>query len=275
MGTYSGYIIVMLVVLKIASSIFQQYQRGQQRRAAMEAAARRQPDVESPATERPPQPVAEARGSSVNASDAELEKRRKAQLEQLRQRREGRRGGVPVGGYMGGVMGIAPGGTLGGPSRGILLPQAGFPTRLGRASPNYPGPPTQPTQPARRGMQTTTPTIGTSDQSRMRDQLAEREQRTAERQRREQQARATVERDILKKAAAEQRTAQASIQTQRTAQAVAVAAATSAADVADRTGIGQVILTRQLHEHGALRQAIVLREILDRPVALREPPPAY
>ena len=256
------WILLLFAAVKIVSLIVQHQKKEQERKAREEALRQRAlaesggipPIPVTPSATRPPVPVQTAAsvGRQPGGGEAavQLEARRREQLEQLRQRRENRRGGVPQ------VQARLP--------NTPPLARRGLPV---------------PTQPASRAPATVASTIFTSDQARVRAQEQARRAREVERQQRGQQARAAVARqeaedDASHRAyekdfhtvAGEEDAVSHGVTPTRPAMAVAL----SRPGAADRAGVTAAALLNRLREPATLREVILLREIVDKPIALRD-----
>ncbi len=237
-----GFIIFIIVVQIIAG--YAQKRKKDAERKAREAAMARQAQAQglgSPTSADPP--------TESDTSQLDLEARRKAQLEQLRQRREGRRVGIPT--------------TAQSPRAGVAIAA----------------------EQAKRPNVVSAPSIGTSDQARSKAQQAERRAKELERQRREQQARLSAQQQELEDAAshkayesgfhavADERGELHSTPAARggASQTKSTRATTATAATAGtprlRPGTG---LLQGLHDPKSLREAMILRELLDQPVSFRE-----
>ncbi len=243
MGKLSGLIVVVILVLQIVASIIQSRRKEQEKQRAREAAARRQMLAEGEAQPSTLVTLASADvGGASSSSSVELEARRRAQLEQLRQRREGRRFGQPS------MVGSAGGSVASPPT----APRAGVP--LPRVEPSRAA-----SQPQSQ------PWTATSDQARSRQQENERRARDQARMLKEQQMRLTEERDAATRAIVDrERSRREASQRQSDQHKIATVAAAAGAKAA-------ASISSRLHQPAALRDLIALKEVLDQPVALREP----
>ena len=251
MGRWSGLIVVAILVVQIVASIIQQRRKEQEKQRAREAAARRQmlAEAEAPAGQAGQSvPTMTQPGVESPTAAADLEARRRAQLEQLRQRREGRRIGLPSASGAGQA-----------PPTG---PRAGLPV---------PGVRTQASPPSSKPQ--SQPWTATSDQARSRQQEVERRAREQARLVRDQQARVAEERDAAQRAASERerlrRAARESQQQSRQAEQRQADQRQAAAAMAIGGPVPVLQLRNRLSQPGALREVFLLKELLDPPVALR------
>lgn len=242
------WLVLLILAIKIISLVMQHRKKEQERKEREEALRQRAAQSGGAASAPPTIGVPAPAPAGVTAG-SDIEARRQAQLEQLRQRREGRRGNVTD-------------------------VQARLPTAPARR-----GVPIA-TQPASRGPSTVLPTIISSEKSRIRAQEQERRAREAERQRRDQQGRIAAARQEAEDAAAHREYEKGfhSVAGEADAKAHGVTATKSAVGAAlsrpedsDRAGVAAAVLLARMREPAALREAILLREIIDRPLALRDP----
>ena len=241
--------VLFIIALQVISGIIQHRKKQQERKAREEAMRQRVLAQGGVVYDRPSQagPVAIA-PPTTTGTPPELESRRKAQLEQLRQRRESRRGSVAD------VQTRIP---TSAPRRGMPVPTQ-FPQRRPSAADQ---------------------SILASEQARLRAQEATRRAREAERIRREQQARlmaATQEAEDLAAHEAYEKGFHA-VAGESDAAAHGVRVQATAASLTldrqrtiDRAGAAGASILERLSQPAALREMIVLREILDRPVSLRD-----
>jgi hypothetical protein len=143
-------------------------------------------------------------------------------------------------------------------------PRAGLP---------LPGTGAQPQAPTRLQQQTWT---ATSDQARSRQQEIERRAREQGRQMREQQARLAEEREAAQRAATErERARREARETQQQRQSEQQQRQTAQRQAAAALAVGGPVVASQLRNRlgqpGALREVLVLKEILDPPLSLRDP----
>jgi hypothetical protein len=243
----SLWVILFIVAVQIIAGIAQKRKKDAERRAREEALAR---NTQMQA-QGGPAGVGDPRASppTPGSSQAELESRRKSQLEQLRQRRDGRRMGQPMPGQS--------------PRSGVAIP----------------------TQPSSRPSIMSAPALGTSDQARTKAQQAERRAKEAERQRRDQQGRLAAQQQELEDAVAHKAYeagfhAVADVRSELHP----AAAARGGASQTKSTTVTQVTqatvgtprlrpgagLLQGLHDPKSLREVMILRELLDRPLSLRD-----
>jgi hypothetical protein len=254
------WIVLLIATIKIISLIVQHQKKEQERKAREEALRQRAlaesggvpPTPPTPTATTAPVQTAASVGRQPGGGEAavHMEARRREQLEQLRQRRENRRGGVPV-------------------------VQAKLPTAPPLARRGLP----LPTQPITRPPSGAGATIFTSDQARVRAQEQARRARDTERQQRAQQARAAAalqeaedvashrayEKDFHTVAGEEDAASHGVTPTRP-----AVAVALGRLGAADRAGVTAAGLLSRLREPATLREVIMLREIVDKPIALRD-----
>lgn len=242
-----GFIIFLVVVaIQIISAIAAKRKQEQERRAATEAAERRRIMMETGISEvvRPDSPPTMA--SPTRPTGDDVEARRRAQLEQLRQRRESKRQGV----------------TMSPPTVQPPLTRRGVPT------------PTLSPRP----ISNPAPTLGGSEQSRIRAMEAERRTREAQRQWKEQQARAAAEADAVEtkaeRAEYEMRfhraigKEQGGSASQTARQSRTSPTSTTETGTARSADIGTSIRVR-LRDPASVRELFVLQEILGRPTGLK------
>lgn len=246
--------VLFIIAVQVISAIIAQRKKQAEKKAREEAARRAMAGAPTmPGT--PPRPGQPIGGASPSASTSpDLEDRRREQLEQLRQRRESRRGKVATS------------------QPGQLRTGSVPPTRMPQRS----GP-----------MAITTASIGTSDQARSKAQEAQRRAREAERVRRDEQSRAVMERAEAQekverlsyerefhRVAGEEDQATHTAAVERGGQAAGAALALSrsvgSGGAADRAGAAAVALVNRLRSPASIRELIVLREVVDRPLSLRD-----
>jgi len=240
--------VLFIIAMQVISGIIQHRKKQQERKAREEAMRQRALAQGGMVHDRPPQaaPVIVAPPTTPSAS-VELESRRKAQLEQLRQRRESRRGSIAD------VQTRIP----------IAQSRRGMPV---------------PTQLPKRGPSSADQSIIASEQSRIRAQEATRRVREAERQRKEQQGRTAAAAQEVRDLAAHEAYEKVfhSVAGESEAAAHGIRVQATAASVTldrkrtiDRAGAAGASILERLGQPAALREMIVLREIIDRPLSLR------
>jgi hypothetical protein len=255
MGKWSGLVVLAIIVLQIVASIIQNRRKEQEKQRAREEAARRRALAEAQGQagaagpggavvgQQPSGQMSMAGGgpgavvSAPRQAVDDLEARRRAQLEQLRQRRDGRRIGQPSA-MSGGAVAAPP-----------TSPRAGIPSPVARGSVQ-----THPSS-----------SLGSSDQARIRQQEADQRARQQALEFREQQRRMGAERDAVERASQERERQRRETVARQAEQRRTAAAAATAGPVAAAT------LSQRLHQQTSLRDLMVLKEVLDAPLAMRDP----